>query len=192
MKIKKQPKIILGFVGKLCAGKGAAISYLVEKHGFYASSCSDRIREAIRADGLEVTREKLLEFGGKLREEFGPEALAKLTWEKISREGVKKAVVDSIRAKGEAEFFKTLPNFHLIAIDSDQKTRFERMKTRNRGESDPTTFEEFQKTEEVDISGGGRDVEAVIQMADFKIENNGTERKLHQKLDKLLEELLEK
>ena len=186
--IKNQPKIILGFVGKLCAGKGAAISYLVEKHGFYASSCSDRIRESIRGEGLEVTRERLLEFGGKLREKFGPEALAKLTWEKISQEEVNKGVVDSIRAKGEAEFLKTLPNFYLIAIDSDQKTRFERMKARKR-ESDPTTFEEFQKTEEADMNSGGRDIDAVIQMANFRIENNGTEKDLYQKLDNLLKKI---
>lgn len=184
-----QPKIIIGFVGKLCAGKGFAISYLVEKHGFISSSCSDRIREEIRKNGDEVTRERLQETGGKLRQEFGPSVLAKKTIDDLSQKGVEKAVVDSIRATEEVELLKTIPNFYLIAVNADTKLRFDRMIARKRGESDPITFEEFQKTEERDLKGDGRDIEGCINMADFQIQNNGTEEELYQKLEEVLQKI---
>lgn len=185
---RKAPEIVLGLVGKLCAGKGTVINYLISKHDFYASSCSDRIREKIREQGLEVTRDRLLEFGGKLRGELGPAALAKMTWKKITEEGPEKAVVDSIRAVGEAEFLKDIPHLYLVALDADQKVRFERMAARKR-EADPQTFEEFQATEEADMNKGGRDVDACMQMADFHLENNGTEEDLNKKIDELLVKL---
>jgi len=185
---RKNPKLILGFVGKLCVGKGEAISYLVNEYGFYASSCSDRIREEIKRSGQEITRERLLETGGKLRKEHGPEVLAKRTWENILQTGTDKAVIDSIRGIEEVKFLKTLPSFYLIALEADQEIRFERMKIRKR-EQDPQTFREFQKTEERDLSGDGRNVEACIKMADFKIENNGIQIELYQQLECLLEKI---
>lgn len=188
MEKNNQPKLVLGFVGKLCAGKGLAIAYLVEKYGFYASSCSDRIREEIRKQGKEVTREGLQEVGGKLRGEFGPAVLAQRTWENILDSGAKKAIVDSIRGKEEVDFLKTQINFYLIAIEADQRTRFDRMVSRAI-KSDPITWEEFRKTEARDLTGDGRNIEACIKEADFHIENNGSAEELYQKLEKLLKNL---
>lgn len=186
--MEKQPKLILGFVSKFCAGKGAATSYLTEKHGFYCSSCSDRIREEILKQGKEINRENLQETGGKLRIEFGPAVLAQRTWEHISNSGFEKVVVDSIRGKEEVEFLKKIPGFYLIALTADQKIRFRRMLSR-KTPGDPTTWEDFLKAEERDINSDGRNIEACLEMADYKIENNGTLEELHKKLDDLLEEI---
>lgn len=188
MKNKNQPKIILGLVGKFCSGKGSVAQYLVEKHGYISASFSDRIREEIKKQGQEITRENLQKVGGQMRQEFGSAVLAIKTWEYIQKEEAEKAVVETPRSVEEVEYLKKIPNFFLINVDSDQKIRFERMKLRKR-ESDPQTWEDFISSEERDLKGDGRSMEECIAMADFTIENNGTEKELHKKLDKLLKKI---
>jgi dephospho-CoA kinase len=46
--------------------------------------------------------------------------------------------------------------------------------------------------EERDNKKEGRDIEACLKMADFRIENNGTLKELYQKLDKVLKKIREK
>lgn len=181
----KKPKLIVGLVGKLCAGKGLTGDYLRTKYGFYVSSCSDRIREEIAKRGEEITREKLQEIGGLLRQEFGPQVLAERTWQDICQKGAQKAVVDSIRAIEEVEFLKNLPGFYLVGILAKPEIRFQRLKERGR-EADPVAWEEFTKSEERDLRQDGRDIEACLATADFRIENNGTVEEFYQKIENLL------
>lgn len=188
MEKELRPKVILGFVGFPCVGKGVAIDYLVKNHGFYYSSLSDRIREESRRRNLEITRENLQNLAGELREKLGPEILAKRTWERVLKDGFNKVVVDAIRGKEEAEFFKKISGFYLVAISSSQKIRFQRMLARGR-ESDPITWEEFLRMEEKDNSQEGRNIQACLQMADFEIENNGTVEELAKRLEKLIKRL---
>ncbi|MFH0937046.1 MAG: AAA family ATPase [Candidatus Daviesbacteria bacterium] len=186
--MENRPELTLGFVGKICSGKGTTVSYLVENKGFYASSCSDRIREEILRNGQEITRETLQETAGRMRKEFGPDVLAQRTWEHILQNGTQKAIVDSIRGIEEVNFLKILPKFYLIAIEADQKIRFERILSRGIP-GDPKTWEDFIKAESRDLNKDGRNIEACLQAADFKIENNGTEKELYQKLDRMLANL---
>lgn len=179
-------KIVLGFVGKMYAGKGVATSYLKENHGFYFSSCSDRIREEIRSQGKEITRENLQMTAGNLRQEFGPAVLAERTWEQVVNSKAEKAVIDSIRGKEEAEFFKEKPGFILVAVLADPKTRFKRIAIQKRETDDPITWEDFLKTEERDANQEGRNIDACIDLSDFQIENNGSIEKFHQKIEELL------
>ncbi|MDO8570778.1 MAG: AAA family ATPase [Candidatus Daviesbacteria bacterium] len=186
--IKNQPKIILGLVGKFCSGKGSVAEYLVKRYGFISASFSDRIREEISKSGQEITRDSLQKFAGHMRQEFGPAVLAIKTWEYIQKKRTKKVVVETPRSVEEVEYLKKIPNFFLINIESDQKIRFKRMKTRNR-ESDPQTWEEFLLAQKRDLHKDGRSMEECIAMADLKIENNGTEKELYQEIDDLLKKL---
>jgi dephospho-CoA kinase len=188
--MKKNPKIIIGFVGKMCSGKGEAIKYLVEKYEFTVSSCSDRVREEIRRSGREITRDNLHQTAGNLRKEFGAQVLAERTWEQILGQKTERAAIDSIRAIEEVEFLKTLPNFYLIALEANQKLRFERITKRViSGQADPTTWEAFVKSEERDNTGDGRNIEACIKLADFHIKNETTKNELYSQLDKIMSNL---
>lgn len=192
LKMEKKPKkLALGFVGRLHAGKGVTISYLVDKYGFYASSCSDRIREEIRREGKEINRDNLQATAGRLRVEFGPDVLAKRTWEEIQKSGLDKVAVDSIRGKEEAEFFKKVPGFILVAIVSDPKVRFERVLAQKRESDDPVSWDEFLKTDERDDNQEGRNISACMTLADYKIDNNGTKEELYKKIDELIDKLNE-
>lgn len=182
------PKVVLGFVGKVAVGKGATVDYLVQKHGFYASSCSDRLREWLKDNDQEITREKLQGLAGEWRQKFGPAILAEKTWQKILENGAEKVIIDSIRGLEEVQFLKAHPGFHLIAVDASPKARFQRILVRQR-ESDPKTWEEFNQMEQRDLTGDGRNIEACIKLADFHINNEGTTAELYQELEKVLSSL---
>jgi len=186
--MEKEKRLIVGLTGKLGSGKGTIAEYLAGK-GFWVTSLSDRIREEIKSRGEEVTREKLLQVADELRQYFGPEVLAKRTWEKLVAAGVSKAVIDSIRGEAEVDFLKGKEGFVLLGVVADPKVRFERVKARQR-ESDPQTLEEFLAVEEKDIKSGqgkvGRDIEKCLEKADFIIENNGTIEQLQKKIEEIL------
>ncbi len=187
-----QPKIILGFVSQLCAGKDTALAYLQEKHGFYSSSLSDRIREEIVRQGKEITRDSLQKVAGEMREKFGPMVLAERTWQNVLDKHPGKATVGSLRGTEEVEFFrKHIPNFRLIFIDTDEKIRFARMveRAKTTGRKDPVIWKEFKEMMGREQYGDGRNIPATIEMADFKIENNGTLEEFEKKLDELLKKL---
>ena len=182
---KEKTSIIFGFVGLPCAGKGTAIEYLVKKHSFFYSSTSDEIREEIRQRGQEITRENLQRTAGELRQKHGADIWAKRAWEKVLKSAQGWAVVDAIRAVEEVEFLKRQPGFRLVAVLVDPKIRFQRMAERNR-EGDPKTWEEFLKMEARDKNAEGRSIDACFQMADFKVENDGTVEELEEQIKKIL------
>ena len=181
----KNKKIILGFVGLPCAGKGTVIEYLVEKYGFFYTSTSDEIREVIRKRGQKITRDSLQRVAGQQRQKHGPDIWAKKAWEKVKASKSSRAVVDSLRAIEEIEFLKKQPGFYLAAVSAKLKIRFQRMKERNR-EGDPQTWSEFVKMEERDRHAEGRSIDACLKMADFEIENNGNVEELHQAVNQIV------
>lgn len=178
----------MGFVGLPCAGKGVAIEYLVKNYHFYYSSLSDRIREELRRQGDLLTRDNLQRLGGELRQDHGPEVLAVRTWQKILEAKCLRGVIDAIRAKEETEFLKNQPGFYLVAVLAKARRRFRRMQERNR-ESDPQTWEEFLTMEARDKNAEGRDIESCLQLADFRVENNGELEEFYRKIDQLVERI---
>ncbi|MFA5933526.1 MAG: AAA family ATPase [Microgenomates group bacterium] len=184
------PKLVIGFVGQICSGKGEADKYLGEKYGFVSFSLSDQIREEIKHRGLEITRERLAQTGGELREKFGSEILAKRAWDKIQDQNLEKAIIDGARSLGEMEYLQKFPNFHLIAIEADQKIRFERLKQRViAGQTEPATWETFLEAERNDSEKFGMNVEKVMEKAEIHIKNEGTQEEFHQKLDEVVTKL---
>ncbi len=74
--------MIIGLTGRNASGKGEMADYLVKK-GFKYFSLSDEIREEIKAEKLEVTRENLIQMGNKLRFQFGAGILAEKILSKL-------------------------------------------------------------------------------------------------------------
>lgn len=187
--MNKQPKIIIGFTGLMGSGKGMAVNYLVEKYGFKSDALSNRVKEEVLKNGEEVNRITLPETAGRLREKFGLEVLAKKTLEKIMQENPDKVALDGIRSVEETVFLKKLPNFYLIAIETNQELRFKRLANRIvPGRAEPQTWEEFLAAEEKDRNFG-MNIPGSIKLADFHIKNEGTEKELFQSLDKILSNL---
>ena len=95
--------MIIGLTGRNGSGKGEAVRFLQYK-SFYPYSLSDVIREEIRKRGMEITRERLIEAGTKLRSQGGTSALAERILEKL--EADKNYVIDSFRHPDEVKAFR--------------------------------------------------------------------------------------
>jgi dephospho-CoA kinase len=181
--------MILGFTGSFCSGKDTVAGYIVEKYNFIHFSLSDIIREVMKKEGIETTRENLIVFGTKLRKENGNGALAKIAEKKMNEKN--NYCITSIRHPDEVKELRKNKNFILINVDAPQNIRFERMIKRNRA-GDPETLEKFVELEkrESQNSGPGQQLTKTAQMADIVFINDTNDIKiLARKIDDLLEKL---
>jgi len=183
---------IVGLTGPIAGGKGVVAEFL-RKKGFFYSSTSDRVREEARKKGVEITRENLQKIADDLRRKFGPEALAKRTWEIIKNQSSTQAVIDSIRGEAEVDYLKGRPNFHLIGVTAPRRLRYQRVISRQR-ESDPMKWEEFSRIDKIDFKSGqgrdGRNIKACLKKSDFLIENIKTLRNLKEEIEEVLNKIL--
>ncbi|MGD8534515.1 MAG: AAA family ATPase [Candidatus Aminicenantes bacterium] len=172
---------LIGLTGTNGSGKGEVAAYL-KKKGYDYFSLSDVIRDALRKDGKEDSRNNLIEKGNELRKKYGPDILAKMVMERV--EG--KAVIDSIRNPSEVEYLRKEKEFILLAIDAPVELRYERVKQRGRQES-VSTLEEFTKKEKEEMTDREKEqqLHSCMKMADFVIMNDGTLEDLHLKLEEI-------
>lgn len=184
----QKKKIVIGLTGPIAGGKGIVADFLKEKNFFY-SSTSDRVREELKKGKLEVTRENLQKIADELRKKFGPEVLAKRTWDKIIKQKKNFSVIDSIRGEAEVDFLKTKPNFYLIGITAPRKLRFQRVKERSR-ESDPVTWKKFLEIDKADFKSGqgkfGRNIKSCLGKTDFLIKNLTTVKNIYNQIKNIL------
>ena len=180
----KTKKIIIGLTGPMGAGHGMVAEYL-KKNGFFYSSTSERVREECRKRGIEITRESLQDVADELRRKFGPEILAKRTWNIVKKYPL--AAIDSIRGVAEVDFLTTKPNFYLIGVTAPRRLRYQRIIARKR-ESDPVGWSNFLRLDKVDFKSGqgkfGRNITACLKKADFLVVNDGTIKELEKKIEK--------
>jgi len=184
--------MIIGITGKNASGKGELASHL-ENKGFVYFSLSDALRDEATKQGLDHSRDVLIELGTEMRAKFGNGILAERINDKIKElknQGKENFVVDSIRNPGEIEELRKNESFMLIAVDTDAKIRFERLLKRGRA-GDAASLEEFLEHEkrENNDKGSGQQLDKCMKAADKVIRSNGTVEEANQDLDNYLESL---
>ena len=175
--------MIIGLTGMNGAGKTEAANYL-KSRGFEFFSLSDIIREELKKEGKEATRENLIEEGNELRKKFGPSILADRVAKKIKRN----AIVDSIRNPEEIKRLREEKGFILLGIKAHIRLRYKRILPRKRvGEG--ISLKKFKELEDRERTSdkNAQQLDTCMKMADFIIENNGTIEELHLKISKLLD-----
>lgn len=180
--------MIIGLTGRNGSGKGT-VADILKARGFLYFSLSDMIREEIRHTGHDVTRERMIAMGRKLRQEGGPGVLADKVLNFLLPG--KDYIVDSIRNPGEVRHLKRRHDFFLLSVEAEQKVRFERCVTRAR-ENDPATLEEFIRLEEVELSSQDETSQQLVateKLADAVVQNDGTVTELEKNLDLALQRL---
>ncbi|MEM3736949.1 MAG: AAA family ATPase [Candidatus Bathyarchaeia archaeon] len=177
-------KIVIGITGMPAAGKSTAAEHL------RAQSCAvvvmgDLIRMEAKRRGIEPTAQGLGKLMFQLREEGGPQVVARWAIEAVKREKEPVVVVDGIRSPDEVVAFRqAFPHFWLLAIDTPHMVRFRR--TLGRGRSDDVGgIEAFLERERNEIEVG---TPAAIQMADKIIE--GESEELERNVKEFLKEVL--
>lgn len=175
--------MILGITGTIGAGKGTLVDYLVTQKGFEHHSVREFLLEEIKKRGLPEHRGSMRDVGNELRREHHPAHVV----ETLHKRAGANAIIESVRTVGEAEFLKAL-GASIVAIDADKQSRYDRAVARG-SSTDKVTFEQFVEEEDREMASTepwDMNVFAVMDMADFRIQNDGTEAELHAKIDEML------
>jgi dephospho-CoA kinase len=123
---------IIGFVGLPGSGKGEA-SQIAGQHGLAVVVMGDVIRQEAARQGLEMTDGNLGRIGNALRAAEGPDAVARRTLEKAKATGKDLVVVDGLRSREEADFFRAhADEFHLVEVSAPAEARLKWLAERGR------------------------------------------------------------
>lgn len=182
--------MLIAITGTNGSGKGSIVSYLIEKHGFTHYAARDFLTKEVKRRGMDVDRSSMRQVANELRAQYEPAYVVKSLYEEAVRNREEKIVIESVRNIGEAEFLKAHGAF-LIAVDADQKLRYERVQSR-RSATDQVDFPTFVEHEEREMRPVGphdMDLRGVMALADATIENNGSYEALEKEIEKALTKL---
>jgi dephospho-CoA kinase len=185
-------KIVIGLIGEKGSGKGTVSDYLIEKYGAIHYGTSKILRRTLEDIHVPATRDNFAKLALVLKEGYGPSVIIDSLIKDMEKNGSDIIIADGIRMHGDVEPFRKKygKNFHLIYVYADLKLRFKRTINRKEKEGeDKTTLEKFLEEE-------GRLTEVSIKeigiQADFKINNNHTQKELLVQVDKIMKKILKK
>ncbi|MHC1610145.1 MAG: AAA family ATPase [Candidatus Methanospirareceae archaeon] len=178
---------ILAFVGAPAAGKTEAAS-VAKEIGIPVITMGDVIRDELRRRGL--SEEDAGRVADELREREGMDAIAKRCIPLIKGikdiEGgrAKKIVIDGIRGIAEVERFKKEfgTDFLLVRIDAPLILRYERIKTRGRGD-DSLSISGLKEREERENRWG---MGEAMSSADKVVKNEGSLEEFKEEIKRIL------
>ncbi len=174
-------KVIL-ITGMPASGK-SIVSEILKDKGIFVIKMGDVLREAALKENVDM--KNLGKFSIEIREKYGKEIVAKLTYEKIKNLRISSDIIaiEGVRSLEEYMFFKDkFKDVILLAIHSSPKTRFKRIIERGR-EDDPKNFDEFIKRDLRELSYG---IGNVIALADYMIINEGNIDNLKEEVENFL------
>jgi len=177
--------MIVGLTGRNASGKGTVAAWL-QARGFRYLSLSDAIRDHLRAQGLEPTRDRMILAGRAMRTEGGAGVLAERTLAVL--DPGTDAIVDSVRNPAEVEVLRRRADFVLVEVHADEQTRYSRLNERARA-GDAKDFEEFQRQEAAELQSGdlaAQQLIATAALADLVLTNDGDVPELEARLEALL------
>jgi len=180
-------KLILCFVGQIASGKDVAKKYLEKKYGAESLRFSSVLRDALICLGVEGNRDNIIKLSTWSRENFGNDLLAKTIATKAKKIKNKLIIIDGARRIDDLIYLKENKNFHLIAIETDTKTRYKRSVSRNENPGDEQkSYKDFlnDQEKETEIT-----IPATMATANFKIDNNQDLNHLYKQIDNILQEL---
>jgi len=178
-------KTIIAIAAMPGAGKAMA-SELARDRGMPVFLCGDVVREEASRRRLSPTPENLGGLMLKMREEEGPDVMAKRLIPKINDARSNVVVVEGLRGLEELELLRKHFKVRLLAIHSPPDQRFQRLLRRRRSD-DPKTSEEFHQRDQRELAVG---VGSVMVLADNLIVNDSTIEAFKLKLNRFYEEVL--
>ena len=181
---------VIGIVGPIACGKGVVTEYLIKEFGYVSFSLSSLVHEEAKKRGITIfTRTTLQNIGDEMRRVEGDGILAEKAMHEIQAPNSNsnaKIIIEGIRNPGEVEYLRTIPGFYLIAVDSEQEIRYQRVLKRGKI-WDPKDWDSFLKVDRRDERDGenvnGQQVMKCMGMADITLENNDDIGKLNQQIE---------
>jgi dephospho-CoA kinase len=185
--------IIIGITGTLGAGKGTIVDFLSKEKGFAHFSVREFISGEITRRGMIVNRDSMVLVANDLRKKNSPSYIIDCLYEKAKSTG-KDSIIESIRTPGEVYSLRKKGGFYLLAIDADPKIRYERIKSR-RSETDHISYQTFLENEHREMESldpNAQNLSRCMELADFKLWNNGTIEQLNSQVEDILLKIPEK
>jgi len=182
--------MIIGVTGNFASGKDS-VADILQQMNFFHVSFSDMIREELKKNKIELTRQNLIDKGNELRTKNGANILAQMALTKVL-DG-ENYVFTSIRNPDEVKLLKERGDFILVKVTSPDKVRLQRLVERNR-EKDPKTLKELREKEKLENSTdpNAQQLNTVAKMAKIELRNDKTLEALDKKVRKLVEDWLYK
>ena len=176
---------VLAFVGAPASGKTEAAS-VAKALGIPIITMGDVVRAELRKRGLPLSDENAGKIASQMRAQEGMDAIAKRCIPHIRAIAGKKAVIviDGIRGISEVETFKKEfgTDFTLVRVDAPLNLRYERIKTRGRGD-DSLSIEEFKTREERENEWG---LGEAMKNADKVITNTDSRELFKEQIEEIL------
>jgi len=179
--------MIIGITGTLASGKGV-VSEILMKRGFKHYSVRDYLIKEIIKRGMSVNRDSMVSVANDLRSKFSPSYIMEELFTEAQRVGGD-CIIESIRVVGEAEALRQKGEFILIAVDANIKIRYDRIVCRQ-SETDRISYNEFVRNENREMASSEpakQSIAKVMEMADFKIINNGEIEAVERDVEQILE-----
>ena len=181
--------MIIGITGTIGAGKGTIVEYL-KKKGFKHYSSREFITQEIIKRGLPVNRDTMVEVGNDLRSKNSPSYIIEELYKEAQAAGGD-SIIESLRTMGEVNALREKDDFYLLAVDADQKIRYERI-VKRKTETDHISFEEFKAQEAREIKSDDptkSNLSKCIEVADYKLDNSGDFEEFYQQIEKVINEI---
>lgn len=183
---KQNKQLVIGIIGPIASGKGAAARWLVEKYGFEEITLSDFLRQEARRRNKHPSRRYLRKLQAELRAKYGDDYLLQRAIEAIKQKGYEKVVIDGLRQPDECALAKKLLKAKIILIDSDPFVRFKRAKSRGR-KGFAESYEQFLHQDAIEMATFN--FKKTMKLANYKIINSGSLESLQRDINKLAKKL---
>ncbi len=177
----------MGIVGENASGKTTITEYLKQKYGAVCFRFSGMLGDILARLYLDPTRANFQTLSTILRQNFSEDLMSKVIAMDVKNSTAGFIITEGVRRPTDVTYLKDTPGFHLIAVNSDEAVRFERVKTRREKPDDAhKTWEEFKKESEQESE---QKIREIGQRAEFILDNNGAMEQLYAQLDEIIKKL---
>ena len=130
------------------------------------------VEEMMVEQNVKIDNVSMREFAKDIREKYGKDIVARKMIKKLENETSKNILIVGIRGMYEVRGFKETfgkDNVLLLSIHSSPKKRYERVLKRKHKIDDPSNYEEFLWSDEMELGYG---ISKAIALSDEMIVNN--------------------
>lgn len=185
--------MLIGIVGLNGSGKETVAEYLVRHYGFEHRDLGQGIRDELKMRGRDhLSRDEMRLLANEMRSKLGFSYWCKKAIDSIKSRDL---VITSLRNPAEVEEIKKR-NGIVVEVFADQETRFERTIARVKGDSkkhgDIKSLEDFEEKESKELRNKDPSKQQLIkciEMAGYRLDNNGTKLYLNKQIEELLRKL---